>query len=100
MKVCPNCGRTLDDNVVFCVSCGCNLSNQNPVQAPPPGGYYPPVQADPKDHTSEYTAEDISDNKVIAMLPYIAGFMGIIIALLAINQIGRASCRERVYVLV
>lgn len=86
MKVCPNCGRTLDDNVVFCVSCGCNLSNPNPGQAPQPNGYYPPVQTDPKDHTSEYSAEDISDNKVIAMLPYIAGFVGVIIALLAINH--------------
>lgn len=38
---------------------------------------------DPYDHTSEFTAKDISDNKVIAMLVYLMGTVGIIIALLA-----------------
>ena len=50
----------------------------------PQGGYqqnYTPY--DPYDHTSEFTAKDISDNKVIAMLVYLMGTVGIIIALLA-----------------
>ena len=34
-------------------------------------------------HTSEFTAKDISDNKVIAMLVYLMGTIGIIVALLA-----------------
>ena len=38
---------------------------------------------DPTDHTSEFTAKDISDNKVFAMLPYLTSFIGVIIALLA-----------------
>ena len=38
---------------------------------------------DPYDHTSEFTAKDISDNKVIAMLVYLMGTIGIIVALLA-----------------
>ncbi len=36
----------------------------------------------PTDHTSEFDAKDISDNKVVAMLAYLAGLLGVIIALL------------------
>ncbi len=42
---------------------------------PSPAAYY--------DHTAEFSAQDISDNKVIAMLVYLMGTVGIIIALLA-----------------
>ena len=58
-------------------------------QAPQYGSYgnVPPVQPapvfDPFDHTSEFTAKDISDNKVISMLVYLMGAIGIVIALLA-----------------
>ena len=38
---------------------------------------------DPFDHTSEFSAKDVSDNKVMAMLMYLMGTIGIIIALLA-----------------
>ena len=37
----------------------------------------------PWDHTHEFSPEDISDNKVMAMAPYIMGPIGVIIALLA-----------------
>lgn len=48
------------------------------------GGYQPNYTPyDPYDHTSEFTAKDISDNKVIAMLVYLMGTVGIIVALLA-----------------
>lgn len=96
MKVCPNCGKTYDDNVAFCVSCGSQLDNANGSQASFQNNQYyngqpynipvQPIATDPKDHTAEYSQQDISDNKVIAMLPYISGFIGIIIALLAINH--------------
>lgn len=46
---------------------------------PPYGAPY----VDPKDHTAEFTPQDISDHKVFAMLPYLLGTIGIIIALLA-----------------
>lgn len=46
---------------------------------PPYGAPY----ADPKDHTAEFNPQDISDHKVFAMLPYLLGTIGIIIALLA-----------------
>lgn len=43
----------------------------------------PPPQGDPYDHTAEFDPRDISDNKVFAMLGYLLGTVGIIIALLA-----------------
>lgn len=66
--------------------------NQNPNQPPyqnqPPqwqGGYQPPYQPEynPYDHTAEFEPRDISQNKVICMLCYLLGTVGVIIALLA-----------------
>ena len=50
---------------------------QQPVYAPPAPAY------DPYDHTSEFDAKDISDNKVYCMLAYLLGTVGVILALLA-----------------
>lgn len=57
---------------------------QQPYGAPV-GGYAPVYQepVDPDDHTAEFSAEDIENNKLYAMLGYILGGIGIIIALLA-----------------
>ena len=54
---------------------------------PQPQYQMPPMQPvyNPYDHTSEFDAKDISDNKVFAMLPYLMGWIGIIVALLASN---------------
>lgn len=57
---------------------GMPYGNPNPQQGMPQQPYY-----DPKDHTGEFDAKDISDNKVMAMMPYLMGTVGIIIALLA-----------------
>ena len=66
------------------------MPNQGmPNQGPMPGQgapYQQYAQApvfDPYDHTAEYSPKDISDNKVIAILVYLMGTIGIIIALLA-----------------
>ena len=75
MKYCPNCHLTYDDSANVCGQCGAPLANV-PVQA---GA----AVADPTDHTAEFSAKDISDNKVFAMLPYLMSFIGVIIALLA-----------------
>lgn len=40
----------------------------------------------PYDHTAEFDPKDISDNKVFAMICYLMGFIGIIVALLATNS--------------
>ena len=79
MKNCPNCNAVLDDNAVFCTSCGAQLG------APQQSSYAPVPTYDPFDHTAEYDPKDISDNKVFAMLAYLLGAIGIIIALLASN---------------
>lgn len=85
MKICPNCNTQLDDTAVFCTNCGTQFS----ASQPQPQQQYTqsqPVYApffDPYDHTSEYDPKDISDNKVFAMLGYLLGTIGVIIALLA-----------------
>lgn len=90
MKNCPNCNALLDDNAMFCVTCGAKItgdsaqSSQQYYSAPPQGYAPAPAYApDPFDHTSEFDPQDISDNKVIAMLVYLLGSVGIIIALLS-----------------
>lgn len=86
MKICPNCGCRLDDNAVFCVNCGFQFVTQQSQQMPPQQQYAPPYAppvADSYDHTTEFDAKDISDNKVFAMVCYILGIFGVVIALLA-----------------
>ena len=75
MAFCTKCGAQMPDNSFACPNCGT-----------PTGAAAPVMQAvapDPFDHTAEFTAKDISENKVIAMLVYLMGAIGIIIALLA-----------------
>ena len=86
MKNCPNCNAQMDDNAVFCASCGAQLGT-----VPPGQGYAPqqPVYAPPYDqfdHTAEYDPKDISENKIYAMLAYLLGAIGIIVALLGAAQ--------------
>lgn len=81
MKICPNCGAQLDDGSVFCPNCGVQLGNAQNGFNQPPYNYAPRV--DPYDHTAEFDAKDISENKVISMLVYLLGMVGVIIALLA-----------------
>ncbi len=70
-------------------------------QQPPQGQqqYYRPPYAqpmvDPYDHTAEFDAKDISDNKVYAMAVYLLGAVGIIIALLAAGKSPYASFQVR-----
>lgn len=91
MKVCPNCQNMIDDNAAVCGYCGTPYQQQAapqdaaPQYAPYPpvqNGYAPQVAADPFDHTAEFDPKDISDNKVVAMLVYLFGTVGIIIAFL------------------
>lgn len=69
MKFCSHCGTQCEDNAVVCPAC-----NQ-PLNAAP-------FALDPNDHTAEFNVKDISDNKVVAMLPYLLGIAGLIIAIL------------------
>lgn len=106
----------MDDNLAFCMNCGTQLPADRPapapqpVQTPPPAAPIPPQNGpytnnippmqpmqipDPYDHTSEFSAKDISDNKVISMLVYLMGAIGIIIALLAANNSPYAAFHVR-----
>lgn len=111
MKFCPNCSTPLDDNAKFCTTCGAvfepveqaapaqkvkNTSYSGNDDIPFTSLFTPPVQnqsqtpppvpAAPYDHTAEFDAKDISDNKVIAMLLYLMGTVGVLIALLSQNN--------------
>ena len=66
MKYCSGCGYQCDDSAPQCPQCG------KPFVAAEP--------ADPRDHTAEVDPKDISDNKVVAMAPYLLGAIGLIIA--------------------
>lgn len=91
MKNCPNCNTQCDDQVQFCPGCGFSFQ-----QTPPPPAYAAPAPVvDPFDHTAEFDAKDISDNKVISMLVYLMGAIGIIIALLASNNSAYAGFHVR-----
>ena len=80
MKYCPKCGAQMEDNAAFCPNCGNNAQpNGSPNQAP----VYAAPEPDPFDHTEEFDAKDISENKVLCMLVYLMGAIGIIYALLA-----------------
>lgn len=125
MKVCPVCSAVMEDDSMFCTSCGNRFGEGAPVSQPanngaanspfaapaanyapaapvqdayippvapvPPVNYAQPMAApatpvaapvDPADHTAEFSAEDVSEHKVYALLVYIAGIIGIIPALL------------------
>lgn len=80
MKYCPKCGAQMEDNAAFCPNCGNNAQpNGSPNQAP----VYAAPEPDPFDHTEEFDAKDISENKVLCMLVYLMSAIGIIYALLA-----------------
>ncbi len=81
MKICPKCNSQVDDNAAFCNNCGTPFANAQ---------YY-----DPYDHTAEFDAKDISENKVISMLVYLMGAIGIVIALLASNTSPYAAFHVR-----
>ena len=83
MKFCTECGAQLDDNTIFCTQCGTNL-NVGTTAAPAEEVVQAEEKPAPKyDHTDEMDADDIHENKVIALSVYALGIIGIIIAALA-----------------
>lgn len=70
MSKCVNCGYELPAGANNCPNCGAPTN----VGAPAPN---------PTDHTAEFDSKDISDNKVMAMLPYLLSCFGILIAVIA-----------------
>lgn len=102
MKTCANCNNTFDDNSSFCPYCGTPANaggtqqNNGEYQNNQNNQYnYQNNYSDPYDHTAEFSKEDISGNKVIAMLVYLGGMLGIIIALIAASNSPYAAFHVR-----
>ena len=93
MKVCPNCRNQITEEAVFCPVCGTvtDALSRVSVQQTPQCTCETPVRdsqstaayIDPFDHTRDFDPRDISENKVAAMLVYLLGTVGILIALLS-----------------
>ena len=103
MKICPNCRNQIQDESVYCPVCGSSIGTApqfTPQQSPtvtteytasytqPPVYTSAPPYVDPFDHTSDFSAADIAENKIYAMAIYLLGPLGIIIALLAAKDSG------------
>ena len=67
MKVCTNCHLSFPDSASHCTQCGAPLTTV---------ADQPPVY-------SGFDPADISANKVFALIPYLMGWVGVIITLLA-----------------
>ena len=87
--ICPKCGSEMPDDSAFCTRCGASLhtgtqENQNSQGNPQMNNGMPYGQpyVDPKDHSAEFDGKDIADHKLFAMLPYLLGILGTIVALL------------------
>ena len=80
MKTCPRCNSQVDDAAPNCWNCGMDLTGAAPSAVPP----Y--AMADPADHTASFDPRDISDNKVIAMVIYLFGMVGILFALIGSKE--------------
>ena len=90
MTFCTSCGNQLDEGALFCNNCGAALGEEPQAQSfqPQQPAYQPPVYQPqpivlPHDHTAEFTQEDVSENKLYAMLIYLLGIAGIVVALIA-----------------
>ena len=78
MKFCTRCGTQNEDGNAVCTSCGTPFAVYTGA---------PTMQVNPYDHTAEMDPKAISENKVVAMLPYLIGWVGIILcALLSANS--------------
>lgn len=75
MAFCSNCGAKMDDGAKFCTVCG------YAPEAASAAGYQQPytaaavVYTEPSDITSEFSPEDIEENRKLAALVYLGVFL-------------------------
>jgi len=81
MKFCPKCNTIVEDGTPFCVTCGTKIDENNAAIE-----YDTSEEQVNFDHTPEFEADDISENKVIAMIIYLCPIAGILIALFYQNK--------------
>ena len=72
MAFCSNCGAELPEGATSCPNCKAVFSTA--------------VRKDIYDHTSEFDAEDIADNKLFALCIYIFDILGIILGALLVKD--------------
>ncbi|MGN0502226.1 MAG: zinc-ribbon domain-containing protein [Ruminococcus sp.] len=95
MKTCPKCNAQLADDAMFCTNCGASFQNPNPqpqqnvYQTNAQQTYAQPVApvVNVYDHTAEFDPQDVHENKIFAILCYIMGIIGVIVALLARSSV-------------
>ena len=89
MKTCPKCNTQLSDDAMFCTNCGTSFQNANPQQQQNAYQNTQPVApvVNVYDHTAEFDVQDVHDNKIFAILCYIMGIIGVIVALLARSSV-------------
>ncbi|MBR6159231.1 MAG: zinc ribbon domain-containing protein [Lachnospiraceae bacterium] len=78
MAFCSNCGKEIPDGAAVCPSCGATLSSAAEASSP---------VIEPWDHSADYDAQDISDNKVYALSAYLFSILGVILC----NILGKSS---------
>ena len=67
MAFCSNCGKEIPEGANVCPDCGTAVVSA------------PVAVVDPWDHTSEFDAKDISDNKIYALSAYVFSILGVIL---------------------
>lgn len=96
MKTCPICHSQNGDDSYYCTMCGNRLPDETQ-----PAPYQPPVYQNvyqqpayrqpiynPYDHTAEFEAQDVAQNKLYAISMYLLSVVGIVIALLGAKDSG------------
>ena len=92
MAFCRNCGTQVQEGWTHCPTCGAPVGAQPP-QNSPVAAVQKAVRQ--KDFTAEFDPADISQNKVVAMAPYVLGVLGVIVALLAARDSKYAAFHAR-----
>lgn len=87
---CPKCGNEIPDAATFCSNCGFSLEKSSS------------SLTSPYDHTADFDAADIKENKLYAMVPYLLGILGVALCYLIKKDSPYLTfhCRENIRLFV